>query len=255
MNYYLILKREAIFMNKRSTNINVKTEHGEFIVDKEQYSRFSHNYNLMFERLMHDLADDERVDKIIFGYDTLLEGYTIQIYTTRCALFRINEVFAEDHSNDSALVEKFLLEWSKTPTTEDLTTEQYEGIWKVTGKKIKFTRIWNGYRFNDEQCKVLLDGEHIQFDALSKSGEEKTYIGKLDEQEYKGFRFFGFKLDGWALPKEFHKHVITDKEKALLLAGKEVYLVNLWSEKKQKMYNAVCQYTIKDGLRIVRFDV
>lgn len=239
-------------MKKPTRRIKVDGEKGSFIVDKLEWDNFSQNYKAIFERMMMDLEGDDRIASIIFGYDEMLDGYTIQIFTKRCTLFRINDVFLPDHSNDKALTEKFLAEWLKLPL-EESDKEQYEGIWKVTGKKIRFNRMWNNYRFSDEQCEDLLEGKHIQFDSISKSGEEKSYCGILDEQEYKGFRYFGFKLDGWALPKVFQKHELTENERTLLLAGKEVYLENLFSNKKQKFYNAYVQYNMKDGLRITRF--
>lgn len=238
-------------MGQPTAKIKVQRENGSFIVDKEEYAKFGRFYDIMFERLMNELTNDDRVDKIVFGYDDNLGGNTAMIYTTRCTLFKINEVFLPDHSNDRQIIDKLLAAWSKMPA-DVFEKEQFAGIWKKTGKQIKFTRTWNGHRFTDEECVALLDGQHIQFIAPSKSGENKAYCGILADQEYNGTRFIGFKLDGWAIPVEFFKHIITDEEREMLKTGQEVFLVDLVSSKTGNKFSSMVRWNFKDGLQFVR---
>lgn len=237
-------------MGQPSAMIKVQKENGSFIIDKQEYARFGKFYDMMFERLMNALADDNRIEYIVFKYDEDLGGNTVQIYTNRCTLFKTNEVFLPDHSNDRQIVDKLLAAWSKVPK-EIFEKEQFEGLWKTTGKHIKFTRIWNGYRFTDEECVALLDGQHIQFIAKSKTGENKAYCGILADQEYNGSRFIGFKLDGWAVPIEFFEHLITEDERKELIAGKEVFLENMISKRTGGKFSKMVKWNLKDGLQFI----
>ena len=236
----------------KDIRVRIDTSEGAFLIDKTEWENWSSNYKSMFSRLMKELKDDTRVDTIVFGYNENLNGKTISIYTKRCTLFSSNVLFADDHSNDNEVVSTLLDAWFKLPAIES-DKEQFEGILKSTGKNIRFNRVWNNYRFSDDECRALLEGEHIEFEGPSKSGEIKTYCGILEEQEFNGFKFFGFKLDGWALPNIFMTHVLTDNEKTMLRAGKEVKLTKLYSDKKKKFFDAFCIYTIKDGLKISHF--
>lgn len=236
----------------KNVKVRIDTAEGAFLIDKSEWEQFSANYKSIFHTLMQDLKDDERIDTIIFGYNESLKGNTISIYTTRCTLFSANVIFAEDHSNDKEVVSQFLSEWFKLPAIES-DKEQYEGVWKTTGKKIKFNRVWGTYRFSDEECQKLLEGEHVTFEAPTKNGDMKTFTGLLTEQEYNGFKYFGFKLDGWSMPDQFLTHILTDNEKAMLQAGKEVKLTKLWSKNKNKYFDAYCTYNIKDGIKIAHF--
>jgi len=73
------------------------------------------------------------------------------------------------------------------------SSEYCEGTWKR--KKIRFKRSWGGYRFTDKDCETLLAGGEISFPAKGKSGNDFTAVGKLEEQEFNGRKFIGFKPD------------------------------------------------------------
>lgn len=70
--------------------------------------------------------------------------------------------------------------------------EKFEGTWN--GKKVKVTRTWSGHRFTDEEVKDLLAGKNISFEATRKDGSTYTAQGVLEEQEYNGNKFVGFKI-------------------------------------------------------------
>ena len=66
-----------------------------------------------------------------------------------------------------------------------------------TGENVKFKNEWNGHKFTEEELEKLLNGETIDiFDKKfkNKQGKEYSVRGKFDWQEYKGHKFFGFKL-------------------------------------------------------------
>lgn len=73
--------------------------------------------------------------------------------------------------------------------------DKIEGAYKPTGEKVKFNREWGGHTFTDDEAEQLLDGDAIKFDAVSKSGKAYIAKGKLEEQSFKGNKFWGFKAD------------------------------------------------------------
>ena len=52
-----------------------------------------------------------------------------------------------------------------------------------------------GHTFTDAEVEKLLAGDTIEFSAVSSRGKDYTARGKLEEQEYKGYPFWGFKAD------------------------------------------------------------
>lgn len=125
--------------------------------------------------------------------------------------------------------------------------EYVEGTWN--GQQVKFKKVWGGHTFTDEEAKKLLDGEEILiFNVQSPKGTYNVK-GKLDNQTYKGKKFFGFVPTGfvnddgsertsnknmddycegtWKKKKVTFKrvwgeHRFTDQECEDLLAGKEI---------------------------------
>lgn len=69
------------------------------------------------------------------------------------------------------------------------------GVWKKTKKQIKFKKTWGGHTFTDQEQQDLLDGKEISFEATASSGKTYTAKGKLEEQDFKGRPFIGFKPD------------------------------------------------------------
>lgn len=127
--------------------------------------------------------------------------------------------------------------------------EKYEGVFN--GKTVSFNRVYSGYRFSDDECKRLCNGEDIVIKNVQ--GKNGTYNakGNLQLQNYKGKSFWGFKPieyvndDGsskasisnsnsgdyatgkWKgkdvkFKRTWSGHTFTDDEVALLLAGKEI---------------------------------
>lgn len=126
-------------------------------------------------------------------------------------------------------------ELGKTMKTNDFAEkEKYEGTWN--NKNVKFTRVWGGHRFTDEECEALCNGEEIEvFGLKSKTGKEYGITGKLSQQNYNGHKFVGFERTGFAnkpgVPDSWCKHKFTDEEKTNLEAGVSVHIEGAVSKK------------------------
>lgn len=105
---------------------------------------------------------------------------------------------------------------------------------KFNGQEVHFKREWGGHKFTDSEIQALLAGQVIKFSV--KGGEVS---GKLDQQQYKGKPFWGFKAEdktydeavyatGMYDGEEVHfkrvwgNHIFTTNEIQTLLAGGSV---------------------------------
>ena len=101
-------------------------------------------------------------------------------------------------SNEMPIVSKN----KKDIKVENLTQKKFETKPKQeaktsTGENVKFKDEWNGHKFTEEELEKLLAGETIDiFDKKfkNKKGQEYGVRGKFAWQEYKGHKFFGFKM-------------------------------------------------------------
>ena len=71
--------------------------------------------------------------------------------------------------------------------------EKAEGLFK--GDSVRFNRKWSSHRFTDKEVDDLLAGKEIEFDFKSAKGDKYHVVGKLEQQEYDGHTFYGFKAD------------------------------------------------------------
>ena len=137
----------------------------------------------------------------------------------------------------------------KEKYTQYPTKEKYSGTFN--GKEIKFNRVWSTHRFTDEECEALLSGAEIEFVAKSKAGKDYTARGKLEEQEYNGIKFYGFKLNTEkTIPDAFNGHTFSDKEKKDLEKGKTIYCIDLFSTKSGKNYAAYLRFDKEKGMQM-----
>lgn len=130
--------------------------------------------------------------------------------------------------------------------------ERYEGTWN--GQTVKFKKEWSGHKFTDDECAKLCNGEEIEIEAVSaKTGKSFKCKGKLEEQEYNGRTFVGFKSTGFVnsagqaggVPDEWCKHKFTDDEKSLLESGMSVQCDDFVS-KAGKTFSAKIHYGKND---------
>ena len=119
---------------------------------------------------------------------------------------------------------------------------RYEGTWN--GKSVKFKKVWSGHEFTDDECARLCRGEEIEIEAgSSKNGKPFKCKGRLEEQEFKGKTFIGFKNTGFVnasgksdgVPDEWCGHKFTDDEKAILETGMSVSCDDFVSSKGNKL--------------------
>ena len=79
--------------------------------------------------------------------------------------------------------------------------------------------------------------------VAKKTGNKYDIQGKLSQQTYKGYKYWGFENLGFPeeVPKEYKSHKFTEDELALLELGKEVWVEGLKSD-KGRTFNAYCHY-------------
>lgn len=93
----------------------------------------------------------------------------------------------------------------------------------LNGKPIRIKKIWSTHEFTADECAKLFNGEIIEFETTSKkTGKPYTCKGKLEEQEYEGNTFVGF--------KPIFEEKKDDPEKFTgIWQGKEVRIKKIWS--------------------------
>lgn len=75
--------------------------------------------------------------------------------------------------------------------SENQEIQKVNGTWNGTPISIK--KVWSGHEFSAEECAKLFNGEIIEFEVTSKKGTTYIAKGKLEEQEFEGHTFIGFK--------------------------------------------------------------
>lgn len=142
-------------------------------------------------------------------------------------------------------------------TSNMVEKEKYEGMWN--GKLVRFNRVWNSYRFTDEECEALLNGQEISIYGLkSKNGNTYGVKGKLSDLEYNGHAYVGFDKTGFAgtksgtVPDAWCGHVFTSEEKSKLLGGESIYCKNLKS-KAGKLFNATLTFDFGESKIVPMF--
>ncbi|EOS60563.1 hypothetical protein C815_01234 [Firmicutes bacterium M10-2] len=83
-------------------------------------------------------------------------------------------------------------------------TEYVECQWN--GNSVKFKRVFGQHRFTDEEVADLIAGKQIRTQFMSKKGKPFMAKGRLQEQVFRGHKFFGFKIE------EFEKQPKTKKK-------------------------------------------
>lgn len=118
--------------------------------------------------------------------------------------------------------------------------DYYACTWN--NKPAKFKRIWSDYKFSDEECKALANGDTIEIQAVSaKTGNPFKCKGKLEVQTYNGRKFLGFKMQ-IDFPEKWCEHKFTDEEKEKLLAGKSINITDAVSAKSGNKFSCTLKY-------------
>ena len=135
--------------------------------------------------------------------------------------------------------------------------EKYTGIWN--GKEVSFNRVLSDYRFSDEECEALLAGNEIVVNGVTgKSGRKLNVKGHLEEQEYKGHSYVGFRATAFAdntdtgfeqpekytgkwkkkevsFNRKFADYRFSDEECETLLAGNEISVYGVTGKSGNKL--------------------
>ena len=142
--------------------------------------------------------------------------------------------------------------------------EYFEGTWVPANKHVKFNRTWSGHRFTDQECMDLLAGKDIEITATSaKTGNDFSVVGALEENEFKGRKFVGFKADfskptaaakRGVAPKSMLGVKLTDEQREKIEAGEKVLIKGMKSKKSGKTFDAYLSLEDKpDGTRGIAF--
>jgi DNA topoisomerase-3 len=148
--------------------------------------------------------------------------------------------------------------------SEFVEKEYFEGTWAKNGQHVKFNRTWSGHRFTDQECMDLLAGKDIEITATSaKTGNEFSVVGALEESEFKGRKFVGFKADfskptaaakRGVAPKSMLGVKLTDEQREKIEAGEKVLIKGMKSKKTGKTFDAYLSLEDKpDGTRGIAF--
>lgn len=84
--------------------------------------------------------------------------------------------------------------------SKDLKLPEYKKAEKETmktadGKEISFKKEWGGHKFTEEEIEKLSNGETITIKGLkNKRGKKYNATGNIQEQTFKGRKFWGFKM-------------------------------------------------------------
>lgn len=136
---------------------------------------------------------------------------------------------------------------------EGIEKEYAQGKWN--GKDIRFNRTYCGHRFTDDEVAGLLGGGEIEVKGMvGKSGKPFDAKGHLEDQEFNGHKFVGFKITGFldggkagGPPASWSGHKFTEDEIALLEMGKVLELTDLVSKRTGKPYKTRVLFGEVDG--------
>lgn len=197
-------------------------------------------------RLWPQICENQNIDCIVFIEDNNTKKLYLCVYFKSGSNF-IGPELEDDFSNASSAVNEVsyrINELSSKPFNEE---DYYSGSFR--GKSIKFKRLFAGYRFTDEECNALLNGENIVITPTSKDGSKYRCFGKLELQEYMSFKYYGFKWNKNVklAPSSFCGVKFTEKQLKAFDTGATMYIQNLYSKRKNKYFSAPIRFNRYTG--------
>ena len=174
-------------------------------------------------RTIHKLMDDVRK-----GTKTVRNAY---------------DEFSQLLISDMEIIKNTPLNWDDL-FEKKKPKEFVEGVWN--SQEIKFNRVYGTHRFTDEEVEKLLNGENIEIELEDSSGTSYKASGSLQELEFKGHRYIGFKgvrirqgrVRGLWQGREvdykgsYLDYVFTDDDNAKLQAGESITFDATQNDKK-----------------------
>lgn len=117
----------------------------------------------------------------------------------------------------------------------DFSIENGRVTYEHNGRTASFANTQLGHMLSDEEVTALLDGESIEFEAISKKGKPYQAVLRMQEYTYEDNdgnerHGFGPRLDfdemnrRRGVPETWCKHLFTAAEKATLEHGGKVHL-------------------------------
>ena len=175
-----------------------KIEKGDIMsyVEKEKATGLWNGEEVTFNREWsgYRFTDDE--------VEALLDGETITIEAISSKTgkpFKCKGHFAEQVMPAKKKGEKdvhfFGFKMDEFVKDDSVDDGKVSGVFEPTGETVRFKRIWSGHTFTDTEIEKLLAGDEIEFSAVSKYGKDYVARGRLEEQEYQGHAFWGFKVN------------------------------------------------------------
>ena len=142
----------------------------------------------------HEFTDEE-VEALLNGEEISLFGLDSKTGSKYIVKGRLEEGTYNGHSYVGFTSTGFLNDdgSERVQGSSAKSGDYCTGVWKK--QSIRFKRAWGGHEFTDEECKQLLAGKEISFEAVSKAGTTYTAKGKLSKQTYNGVSFVGFELN------------------------------------------------------------
>lgn len=108
------------------------------------------------------------------------------------------ELAKRELHNVAKLVEhdlRVMRENSKNLKLPEYKKAEKETMKTADGKEISFKKEWGGHKFTEEEIEKLSNGETITIKGLkNKRGKKYDATGNIQEQTFKGRKFWGFKM-------------------------------------------------------------
>lgn len=128
-----------------------------------------------------------------------------------------------------------------------------EGVFKPTGEKVRFNKVWGGHTFTPEEIEKLLNGETIAFQATSQAGNVLDVEGTLGEGVFKGKPYWGFQrkaADSYTranapFPKSWSGYTFTKEDQKKMRAGEKVRIKAI-SKKTGNPFEVDVSFELRD---------
>lgn len=197
-------------------------------------------------QLWPEICENQNIDCLAFIEDSNTKKLFLCVYFKSGSNF-IGPELEDDFSNASGVINEIIYKMNDLnpePFNED---DYYSGPFH--GKTIKFRRSFAGYRFSDEECNALLNGENIIVSPLDKNGNMYRCFGRLELQEYMNFKYYGFKWNKNVklAPTSFCGVEFTEKQLKAFDAGATMNIKNLYSKKNNRYFSAPIRFNRYTG--------
>ncbi|MCC2249011.1 DUF3945 domain-containing protein [Virgibacillus sp. AGTR] len=129
-----------------------------------------------------------------------------------------------------------------------------EGVYKPTGEKIRFNKVWGDHAFTSEEIEKLLNGETIMIQVKSqKTGKTHHVEGSLGQGVYNGKPFWGFqrkKAESYTrenapFPKMWSGYTFTKEDEKKLRAGEKIK-IKATSKKTKKPFEVGVTFEMRE---------